>query len=87
MGLGAYLQRSISHVGDAGSILRGISLGELHLRYAPRISRSPFYGSVEMTFSGPNPFPHLSLRGARQGDVAISAQDKEEIASLRSQWH
>jgi hypothetical protein len=25
--------------------------------------------------------PRVSLRGARQGDVAISAQDKDEIAS------
>ena len=55
------------------------------MNFIIRISRSALRGSYEMIFSGPNPFPHLSLRGARQGDVAISAQDKDEIASLRSQ--
>ena len=86
MGLGAYLQRSISHVGDAGSILRGISHGEVvHLRYILGVSRSPLSGLLEMSFNPGEPFTHLSLRGARQGDVAISAQDKDEIASLRSQ--
>jgi hypothetical protein len=50
--------------------------------YIIGISRSPLRGSFEMTFFGEESSPFLSLRGARQGDVAISAQERRKL--LRS---
>jgi len=46
------------------------------------ISRSPLRGSLEMTFIHEEPFPCLSLRGARQGDVAISTQEWRRLLRL-----
>jgi len=45
----------------------------------PGISRSPLHGSLEMTLWSSEPFPYLSLRGAHQGDVAISTQERRRL--------
>ncbi len=46
------------------------------------ISRSVFHSSLEMTYLDVEPFLCLSLRGARQGDVAISAQEWRRLLRL-----
>ena len=46
-----------------------------HDRFQHNVLPPPLRGSLEMTMCSAEPFLHMSLREARQGDVAISAQE------------